>query len=165
MGTAAVTLRPIGPSDSDFLFRVYASTRADELAPVPWTDEQKDEFLRKQFAAQSAEWSKNYPDADFAVVEVDGAAAGRFYVSRGRDEIRLVDIALLPEHRRAGIGTTLIRDLFAEADGRRLPVTIHVEVFNPARALYERLGFGAREEHGMYLFMERRPAAGAAVRG
>jgi ribosomal protein S18 acetylase RimI-like enzyme len=152
----AVTLRPIEPADEQFLLRVYASTRADELAPIPWSPEQKDAFLRQQFHAQSVDWSKNHPGADFSIIEVDGAPAGRFYVDRGQEEICLVDIALLPEHRRAGIGTDLIRGLLAEAGTRAVPVTIHVEVFNPARALYERLGFVLREERGMYLFMEWR---------
>ena len=155
--TAAVTLRPTGPDDSEFLLHVYASTRSEELASVPWSPEQKDAFLRQQFHAQSVDWSQNYPKADWSIVEVDGVPAGRLYVDWGEAEIRLVDIALLPEFRRGGIGTALIGRLFVEADARRLPVTIHVEIFNPARALYERLGFVAREERGMYLFMERRP--------
>lgn len=155
----AVTLRPIGPADSEFLLLVYASTREEELKPVPWSSEQKDAFLRQQFEAQTAYWRETYPAADFAVVEVDGAPAGRFYVNRGRDEIRLVDVALLPEYRRGGIGTELIRELLAEAETRGLPVTIHVEVFNPARALYERLGFEQVEDRGMYQLMQWRPAA------
>ena len=159
VATAEVTLRPIGPADSDFLLRVYASTRSEELKPVPWSNEQKDAFLRQQFEAQSAYWREHYASADLAIVEVDGEPAGRFYVNRGEDEIRLVDIALLPEYRRGGIGTGLIRDLLAEAETRGLPVTIHVEVFNPARTLYERLGFEQVGDRGPYVLMQWRPAA------
>jgi ribosomal protein S18 acetylase RimI-like enzyme len=159
MAAAVVTLRPIGPADSEFLLRVYASTRSEELAPVPWSSVQKDTFLRQQFEAQSAYWRENYAGADFAIVEVDGAPAGRFYVNRGQDEIRLVDIALLPEYRRAGVGSDLIRELLAEAETQGLPVTIHVEVFNPARTLYERLGFERVADRGAYILMQWRPAA------
>jgi ribosomal protein S18 acetylase RimI-like enzyme len=159
VATAEVTLRPVGPADAEFLLRVYASTRSEELAPVPWSSEQKDAFLRQQFEAQGAYWRETYPKADFAVVEVDGGPAGRLYVNRGPDEIRLVDIALLPEYRRGGIGTGLIRELLAEAETRSLPVTIHVEVFNPARALYERLGFEWVADRGAYVLMQWRPAA------
>ena|SRR5450432_3036920 len=164
MAEAIVTLRPIGAADSEFLFRVYASTRTEELAPVPWSPEQKEAFLRQQFHAQTVDWNKNYPAADFSIVEVDDAPAGRLYVDRGKDEIRLVDIALLPEHRRSGVGTGLIGRLLAEARTLGVPVTIHVEIFNPARVLYERLGFVAREERGVYLLMEWRPEATAAIR-
>jgi GNAT superfamily N-acetyltransferase len=157
-----IALRPVVGEDSDLLFGVYASTRAEELAPVPWSDEQKLAFLRQQFEAQSAYWGEHYAGAEFSVIEADGVPAGRFYVARLPREIRLVDVALLPEWRGRGIGSRLIEGLFEEARRSSLPVTIHVELFNPARALYERLGFVAREEHGMYMLMEWRPELGVA---
>lgn len=158
-----MTLRPVGPDDAELLLRVYASTRTEELAPVPWSDDQKEAFLRQQFGAQHEYWSSHYDPSDFAVVEVNGAPAGRFYVHRSENEIRLVDVALLPEYRRSGIGTGLIKGLLAEAESRRVPVTIHVEVFNPARTLYERLGFRPVADRGMYILMQRTPEAGEAV--
>ena len=151
---SAITLRPVGPADGDLLFRIYASTRAEELARVGWTEEQKQAFLLQQFAAQSADWGKHYLAADFRIIEVDGVPVGRFYVNRGAEEIGLVDIALLPEYRRNGIGTSLIRSLLDEGKSRNLPVTLHVEVFNPARSLYLRLGFETVEERGVYLFLK-----------
>lgn len=154
---AAIALRPVGPADREFLFRVYTSTRAQELALVGWTDEQKQSFLLQQFAAQSADWGQNHAEADLRVIEVDGAPAGRFYVDRGGEEICLVDIALLPEYRGCGIGTGLVRSLLAEGKARGLPVTLHVEVFNPARRLYERLGFEAVADRGVYVFMRWQP--------
>jgi len=153
------TLRPARPEDRDFLFSVYASTREEELAPVPWTEEQKAAFLRMQFAAQDADYSRNYAGADFSIVEVDRVPAGRLYVERRPAEIRLIDIALLPSFQRAGIGTRLLTDLIGEAKTRGVPLRIHVEMFNPARRLYERLGFTPVEEHGVYTLMERRPEA------
>jgi len=156
--TAEITLRPVGESDGEFLFRVYASTRAEELAGVGWTEEQKRAFLRQQFAAQSADWERNYPEADLRVIEVDGVPVGRYYVNRGLQEIGLVDIALLPEYRRSGIGTGLIRGLLAEGKDRGLPVALHVEAFNPARGLYERLGFEAVADRGVYVLMRWQPA-------
>ena len=88
----------------------------------------------------------------------DGEPAGRLYVNRGRSEIRIVDIALLPEHRGNEIGTALLRDLLAEADAAGKRVTIHVERLNPALGLYDRLGFSVAEDKGVYLFLERPPA-------
>jgi ribosomal protein S18 acetylase RimI-like enzyme len=92
------------------------------------------------------------------VILVDGEPAGRLYVHRGDRETRIVDIALLPEQRGIGIGTTLLRDLLAEADAAGKSVTMHVEQFNPALRLYERLGFSIAEDRGVYLFLERPPA-------
>jgi len=125
---------------------------------VPWDDAQKDAFLRSQFDAQDAWWRENYAEASFDVVVVDGAPAGRLYVHRGPSEIRIVDIALLPEHRGDGIGTELLEGLIAEADAIGKSVTIHVERMNPALRLYERLGFQLAEDKGVYLFLERAPS-------
>ena len=75
------------------------------------------------------------------------------------DEIRLIDIALLLEHRNAGIGARLLQDLLAEAAQAGKPVRIHVEKFNPALRLYERLGFTPIEDQGVYLLMQWSPDA------
>jgi GNAT superfamily N-acetyltransferase len=147
-------LRTITPEDEQFLRAVYASTRAEELARVPWTDEQKRAFTDMQFAAQDADYRRNYPDAQYSIVEVHGVPAGRLYVDRCSKEIRIIDIALLPEHRRAGIGTSLLRALQDEARAAGKTLTIHVEKFNPARSLYHRLGFEQIEDKGVYLLLE-----------
>jgi ribosomal protein S18 acetylase RimI-like enzyme len=108
-----------------------------------------------QFDAQRAWYGEHYADASFDVVLVDGEPAGRLYVHRGEREIRIVDIALLPEHRGGGVGTSLLRSLIAEADEAGKSLTIHVERLNPALRLYERLGFALAEDKGVYLFLER----------
>jgi ribosomal protein S18 acetylase RimI-like enzyme len=125
---------------------------------VPWDDAQKAAFLRQQFDAQDAWWRENYVEASFDVILVDGEPAGRLYVHRGPSEIRIVDIALLPEHRGNGVGTRLLEDLLGEGDVGGKSVTIHVERMNPALRLYERLGFTLAEDKGVYLFLERAPA-------
>ena len=152
-----LTLRPAEPRDDEFLYRVYAGTRAEELAVVPWDEAQKEAFLRSQFDAQSRWYREHYARATYEIVLVDGEPAGRLYLHRGETEIRIVDIALLPEHRGNGVGTSLLSDLLAEADAAGKRVTIHVERFNPALRLYERLGFSVAEDKGAYLFLERPP--------
>jgi GNAT superfamily N-acetyltransferase len=147
-------LRTVTPEDEQFLRAVYASTRAEELARVPWSDEQKRAFTDMQFAAQDADYRRNYPDAQYSIIEVQGVPAGRLYVDRGSKEIRIIDIALLPEHRRAGIGTSLLRALQDEARTTAKTLSIHVEKFNPARSLYHRLGFRQIEDKGVYLLLE-----------
>lgn len=155
----SITLRPIRPEDQPFLTAVYASTRQEELAMVPWSDEQKAAFLQMQADAQHKYYQENYLGAEFLVIFRDEQPVGRLYVHRRVDEIRIVDIALLPDHRRAGIGGGLLRQLIDEADRAGLPLTIHVEHFNPARRLYERLGFHPVSDTGVYLFMERSPGS------
>lgn len=149
----AVSLRPATPADRDLLFRVYASTREEELAPVPWPPEAKEAFLRQQFDAQDAWWRTNYAGATFEVVVVGGRDAGRLYLWEGPTEVRIVDVSLLPEARRGGAGTTLLREVQGRAAAAGKAVTIHVERMNPALALYERLGFRLVEDKGVYLFL------------
>jgi ribosomal protein S18 acetylase RimI-like enzyme len=152
------TLRPIADADHDFLLRLYGTVRADELAQVDWTDEQKAAFVLQQFTAQHAWWTEHYEGASFDLVLRDGVPIGRLYVARWAEEIRIVDIALMPEWRGRGIGEALIRGVFAEGDSAGKPVSIHVEQYNPARRLYERLGFEYRgEASGVYLLMSRPP--------
>ncbi|HET7461160.1 MAG TPA: GNAT family N-acetyltransferase [Longimicrobium sp.] len=158
-----LTLRPITDDDLPFLLRLYGTLRADELAQVPWSDEQKAAFVLQQFEAQHAWWTEHYTGARFDLVLLNGKPAGRLYVDVWEKEVRIVDIALLPEFRGGGLGTLLLRRVFKEGDAARKPVSIHVEVFNPARRLYERLGFVQKGMHGdVYLLMER-PVGGAAL--
>ena len=155
-GDAAIALRPARPDDRPFLLAVYASTREPELATVPWDAAQKAEFVERQFEAQHAHYREHYGEAAFDVVLVSGQPAGRLYVDRAAEEIRIVDIALLPEFCRRGIGTTLLRGLQSEAAAAGKPLRIHVERFNPALRLYQRLGFRQIADRGVYLFMEWR---------
>jgi ribosomal protein S18 acetylase RimI-like enzyme len=155
--TESITLRPITVDDEAFLYQVYASTRQEEMALVPWNEAQKAAFLSMQFRAQRQDYQTNYPDAAFQVILRDGVPAGRLYVDRREREIAVIDISLLPEHRGAGIGSRLLRELLAEASRLGQPVTIHVEKFNPALRLYQRLGFSPIADTGIYLQMERLP--------
>jgi ribosomal protein S18 acetylase RimI-like enzyme len=149
-----IALRPVTLQDESFLARVYASSRTQELAITGWSEGQKADFCRGQFDAQSAYYSANYPDASFQIIERDGWPIGRLYVDRWEKEIRIVDITLLPEFRGSGIGTKLLRDLQTEARSAGKSLTIHVERFNRALGLYQRLGFQQVEDKGVYLLME-----------
>ncbi len=150
-----IELRPITDADRELLLRIYASTRADELTLAPWTDEQKRVFLLSQFEMQHSHYVASYPGASFDVVLVDGEPAGRLYAHRRADEIRIVDIALLPGHRGRGIGGRLLAALIDEAERASRTLTVHVLRGNPARRLYERLGFRQTRDDGVYDLMER----------
>ena len=151
---SSITFRRIEPDDTAFLREVYASTRADELALTGWGAAEMDAFVRMQFDAQHQHYLTTYPDASFEVILEDGRPIGRLYVARGQDEIRLVDIAILPAHRGGGVGTAIITGLLAEAERTGKAVRIHVERNNPALSLYARLGFRVIGERGVYWFLE-----------
>lgn len=153
-----IKLRATQAADRDFLRSLYASTRVDELALVPWTDAQKEAFVEHQFAAQDQYYRQVYPDGRFTVIQVDGRPVGRWYVAELDAELRLVEVTIQPHDRGRGIGTQLVAALCAEADERGVPIRLHVEPWNPARRLYERFGFVPVGEPGaVYQPMERAP--------
>ena len=152
-----IELRAVEEGAKDFLFSVYASTRADEMARVDWNNEKKEAFLRMQFTAQSQFYVENYPGATFQVIMLNDQPVGRLYIHRRKDEIRIMDIALLPEYRNLGIGSALLQDILEQGKNLNLPTTIHVEQFNPALRLYKRKGFRQKEDKGVYLLMEWSP--------
>lgn len=159
-----VVCRPATDDDLPFLADVYASTRAEEVASTGWPPEMQRQFLASQFDAQHRHYRRHYPDAEWLVIEKDGNGLGRLYVEEWPSQVRLIDIALLPEARGTGIGTALIEDLKAHAREAGKPLSIHVERNNPAMSLYIRLGFVKADEHGIYDLMEwgREAAASAS---
>lgn len=145
--------------DREFLARLYASTRIEELQPVPWSQEGKKEFLRTQFEAQDRHYREHYADTIRQLIRVDGDLAGRLYLQHREDELRIVDIALLPEYRGRGIGSALLEQVLDEAVRARKAVRIHVEKNNPAYGLYRRLGFRTLEDKGVYDLLEWRASS------
>jgi ribosomal protein S18 acetylase RimI-like enzyme len=150
-----ISYRAARPDDEELLFSVYASTREDEMRLVPWTDDEKQAFLRQQFEAQRTHYKRYLPKTEYFVIERGGQPIGRLYLDRRENELRIVDIALLSEHRGAGIGNAILKDLIDDASGSGIPVRIHVERNNPALGLYRRLGFNEIGDEGVYLHMER----------
>ena len=152
-----VELRPVADSDDQFLFSLYASTRQDELAQVEWAEGQKEQFLRWQFDLQRSEYSSRFPNADYHVIIVDQQPAGRIWVGSDDEQVRLLDIALLPEFQNRGVGTALLRRLMnrAKESGKALRHMVFV-LNNDGLRFYERLGFVSIEDHGAYQHMEWR---------
>lgn len=153
----AIQLRPIEEADLPFLYTVYAGTRAEELSRTGWPEAEKTAFLRMQFQAQHQHYQAHYPDARFDVVLRGDTPLGRLYVDRREADIRIVDIALLPEHRGQGLGSRLLDEILREAAESSRTVSIHVERFNPALRLYERLGFEQIDDTGVYYLMAWTP--------
>jgi ribosomal protein S18 acetylase RimI-like enzyme len=141
-------------NDKPFLFTLFAATRALEMALTGWESEQKDRFLRSQFNLQYLQYHRSYTRPSFNIVYYHGEKAGRLYLNRTRDEIRIIDISLLPPYRGMGLGQKILGDIIAEAGTDGLPVRLSVFCNNPARLLYERLGFYITGDNGAYLSME-----------
>lgn len=156
---AAYGLRHRSAADLPFLRQLYAKTREEELAPVPWPEPQKQAFLDDQFDKQHGHYLQHYPQAHWWVLTFREAPVGRLYLNQTASELRIMDIALMPEQRNRGLGTALMHALLRHADCQQLTVSLHVEPFNPALRLYQRLGLAHAETRGVYLFMQRLPAA------
>lgn len=159
-----VVLRPVNESDEPFLLALYGSTREDELAQVDWKEGQKEMFVRWQFDLQRNEYFQRFPDARYLLILVDGAPAGRFWTGEDDEQIRLLDIALLPEFQRRGVGTVLLKWLMDEAVRANKKLRHMVFVLNnDAHRFYERIGFVVIEDLGAYKHMEYRPAGKEAA--
>lgn len=154
-----ITLRPVSENetDQDFLLSAYASTRAAEMAMVPWTPEQKDAFIKMQFAAQTQHYAAEYPHATHEIICRDAVPVGRLYVERRDHELHVLDVTILPQFRNGGIGTFLLRHILGEAGGSGKAVTIYVESFNPSLSVFRKLGFQTVAEDGFQLLLRWLP--------
>jgi ribosomal protein S18 acetylase RimI-like enzyme len=150
-----VRLRPVdNVSDEAFLLRVYGSSRAEEMARVPWSEEQKQAFVKMQFTAQREHYALVYPQAKHDIIYAGEKPVGRIYVDRDAERVHVLDVTVLPEYRGQGVGTALLRRLMDEAGASGKPVTIYVEIFNPSLRLFERLGFQREKEEGFQFLMK-----------
>jgi len=166
MGTTAnvrrISVRPERPEDEAFLFELYASTRQEELDAWGWPQEMRNSFLQLQFRA-SQTYRLAYPNAEYQIVLLDDENAGRLIIHRTREELRVVDIALLPHYRSSGTGSALLRRLFGEAAATGKPLRLSVLKGNRSARLYERLGFVRTGETELHCEMQwRAPQADPA---
>jgi ribosomal protein S18 acetylase RimI-like enzyme len=152
-------LRPVRPEDQEFLFRLYASTRP-EVSAFGWAAQQQEAFLRMQFNAQQRWYQTAHPISEHSIVVVNDVPAGRMLVSNDHDSITLVDISLLPDYRRQGIGSALMRTLIETAAAKGQGVTLQVLRTNSAQRLYQRLGFVVTGQDEMYLQMRANKTEG-----
>jgi ribosomal protein S18 acetylase RimI-like enzyme len=153
----SIGLRPAIAADQPFLYRVYASTREEELRLVDWDDDQKKAFLTMQFCAQRSSYRQSFPDREYDVISIGDQPVGRLLVHRGTDAIRVVDLGLLPTYRNQGIGGALLKAVQDEAAEAGKPIRLHVESFNRAVKLYERLGFRPVGINGIHVEMQWAP--------
>jgi GNAT superfamily N-acetyltransferase len=151
-------LRPVTPEDEEFLIALYGGTRAAELAQAQWAEGQQEQFVRWQYGLQRREYESRFPDADYRVIVINDRPAGRIWVGRDDEQMRLLDIAIMPEFQNRGVGTLLLQRLIDEASQTNKVLRHMVFVLNnDAHRFYERLGFAIIEDFGAYKHMEWRP--------
>lgn len=156
-GPTSIVLRPARPEDEPFLLELYASTRAEEMAQWGWTEAQQAAFINLQFNGQQASYRMQFPQAVYQLILLNDQPVGRMITLNTDEEVRLVDISLLVQHRNLGIGSRLIRDLCNEAAAEGKPCRLRVLRTNVAAArLYLRLGFVPDGESDTHMQMEWR---------
>ncbi|WP_256592156.1 GNAT family N-acetyltransferase [Pseudomonas sp. CC120222-01a] len=155
MSKHAVTLRALHPDDMAFIERLYAGSRAEEMAHSGWPAEQIAAFLSQQFNAQHNYYQAHYADGELLIIELEGRPIGRLYMFWGPTTLNVIDITLLSEFQGRGIGSALIETQLRRADEQGLRVELFVESYNPAQRLYGRLGFYVCGDSGVYLKLRR----------
>ena len=158
-GPSSYFCRRAAPPDEPFLLRLYASTRADELARTGWSDARREEFVRSQYQARRADYAANYGAAERSILYTAGGDIGSVIVHPTPAEIRLVDLAILPKYRNRGIGRQVIINLQRRAEAAGVPVRLSVAKTNRAQKLYRSLGFKLTGRAGAYLAMSWRHEA------
>ncbi len=154
-------LRKAESGDTDFLRRLFASTRGLELEALGADSPLAASFVAMQLAARERSYRSAHPSAVCQIVEPVSngrpEAIGQLWVDISPGLISLLDISLLPRWRGLGVGSALLRDVLADARALQRPVQLNVELTNPARRLYERLGFEDVGVDGLHRVMHWQP--------
>ena len=151
------SLRMATSSDAPFLLGLFAETRSRELKHVPWSEEQKFAFVQMQFRAQQADYESRYVDSLHSVIVIDGAPVGRIWVDDRKDEIRILDLAVLTEARGAGVGSAVLSRVLAQASAVGKQVRGYVDAAEGSRAWFERRGFRLISDEGAAELIEWSP--------
>jgi ribosomal protein S18 acetylase RimI-like enzyme len=145
-------LQAATPDDDTFLAELFHDVRSPEFASLPAAV--AGPLLEMQHRAQLRAYAEKFPTAGNQIVWIEGHRAGRLLVSHTAEELHLVDVALLSPFRGQGVGTQLVAELCRKARAEDLPLRLSVQAGNPARRLYERMGFVSTGSDGMYIAME-----------
>ena len=148
-----VELKPITKDDEPFLYEVYVSTRRKEIDSWGWSAEQIQHFLEMQWCAQQTSYRQQFPEASHCIILSDDKYVGRLLTENLPEHHHLIDISILPNFQGKGVGTFLITQLQQKAKEENKSVILQVFQTNPARDLYERLGFQVMSADEIYLKM------------
>ncbi len=152
-----ISIRESEASDTPFLEKLYLETRYSEFAQIGWDENRIRMLLKMQFDTQTQAYQMQFPDARTFVIEADGVAVGRLITGDNSNELRLIDIAILPASHGFGIGNFVMKKLQTEA--RKIGKSMILQVLKtniPAIGLYEKFSFETVSEDDLYLTMEWR---------
>ncbi len=154
-----VGLRPAagGPAEEAFLYLLFASSRAAEMALMPLAPHHKEFLLQVQFRSMNETYRRNFPSARYRIVELDRWAVGRLVSEIQKDCVHFVDFALLPQVQGLDLGTTLLAAALDEPRRLGLPARLRSFSHNwAAQRLYQKLGFVVVAEEPPQLVLEWR---------
>jgi ribosomal protein S18 acetylase RimI-like enzyme len=140
-----IELRPATARDAEFLYRLHSAALREYVDQTWGWDE----------SYQRALFARRFDPTSRRLVLWAGSPVGSIGSRVESDALHFYYIALLPSYQRRGIGTFLISRLISDATTRGLAVRLSVLKSNPARSLYERLGFVISSEDPHRYFMER----------
>lgn len=140
------------------MLQLYCNIRADEFSSWPMPEEQKSFLMQMQYNMQKQQYDQQLSYRRYDVIWHDEQRIGRFIVDRQEDGWRIIDISILPSMQNQGIGSRLITDLQNEAKLQNKKVALSVLLTNPAKSLYERLGFKEYRRDEVYMGMEYTPS-------
>ena len=149
-----ITFQTIEEKDQQFVSKVYRRTREKELPFAYLPEEQKSGLLLMQLEAQLADYERNYIGAKRQIILYNEERVGYIYTWDSKREIRILDISLLPEFQGNGIGGTILNDILKTGKQQHKKVSLHVALGNPAKRLYERLGFVKISDNFTHEYME-----------
>ncbi|GMK42806.1 hypothetical protein PCCS19_58660 [Paenibacillus sp. CCS19] len=149
----AVRLTPVRSSDP-FLKYVYEAVRREEVAAWGWDENAARSFIQMQYNMQQRSYEMQYPESVLYVIWVEHIQAGKLHVTDRTESLTLVDIALLPQFQRQGIGTKLVLGLQQIAKQAGKPIRLTAAARSPAERLYARLGFEVVEGNEVQVRME-----------
>jgi ribosomal protein S18 acetylase RimI-like enzyme len=140
-----LTLRAASPPDAEFLFDLKRQALGGYVAQTwgRWDEQWQRHYFQQHFEP-----------AQIQIILVSGQPVGMLSVVERLDRLELASIEILPAYQNRGIGSFLLKQLLERAGSLRVPVHLQVLKVNPARKLYERLGFRAIGQTETHLVME-----------
>jgi ribosomal protein S18 acetylase RimI-like enzyme len=149
-----LTLRPARADDEEFLFRLFSTVYGEKLQPVLLDAEEKNRLLGLMYQGFTQHYNSLAGASDDRLVLLDNQSIGRMILIQMREEIRLAELAILPQYRSRGIGSALVSQVQTESRMSKRPVRLQVARFDRVLRLYERLGFHRISAAGPYLHLE-----------
>lgn len=146
-----------GPSEEAFLYLLFASNRAPEMALMPISARDKEFLLQVQFRSMNETYRRSFPSARYDIIELDRWPIGRIVSEVRTDCVYYIDFALLPQAQGLGVGSIVLEAALDEPRQLGLPARLRMFMHNfAAQRLYDTLGFTTIAEDPPQIVLEWR---------